>query len=101
MSSLNEQIKGASKGVQDAVAPQAEALHKHTKAEVDKLFRWEYRVVDVPVSPDPSELEKRLTELGAENWECFSVVPSPESLRVLCKKRPPSAINYLKYVPGL
>lgn len=101
VNSLHEQLQGASQEVQDAVGPQAEAIQSRTKAEVDKLFRWEYHVVDVPSILGSAELEKQLTELGAENWECFSVLPLPESVRVVCKKRPLSAINYLKYVPGL
>ena len=87
--------------VQEALAPHGDALHAKTKEEVDKLFRWEYRVQDLPVDLSAEDMEKRLAALGVDGWECFSIVPGTSSTRTTCKRRPKSAITYLKFLPGL
>ena len=93
---------GVSPGqVQEALGPHGDALHAKTKEEVDKLFRWEYRVQDLPADLSAEDMEKRLAALGTDGWECFSIVPGPSSTRTTCKRRPKSAITYLKFLPGL
>ena len=100
--SILNSIEGATSGVQDAVGPHAGALQARTKEEVDKLFRWEYKVVEVSTSIQTAELETQLGALGAEGWECFDLQPQPSNVtRITCKRRPKSAISYLKYIPGL
>ncbi len=87
--------------VQEALGPHGDALQAKTKEEVDKLFRWEYRVQDLPADLSAEDMEKRLAALGADGWECFSIVPGHSSTRTTCKRRPKSAITYLKFLPGL
>lgn len=101
LAGLGEHFQGASGGVQQALGPQGEVIQERTREEVEKLFRWEYRVVDIDANLTADELQKRLTELGNEGWECFSIAPSGHDSRVTCKRRPRSAINYLKLIPGL
>jgi hypothetical protein len=101
LNSVSKQVGGASGNVQEALAPHSEALQAKTKEEVDKLFRWEYRVDDIPLDLTASQLEQRLAALGTEGWECFSLIPSTTTTRTICKRRPKSAIAYLKYLPGL
>jgi len=100
-SNLNDQLDRASDNVQEAVAPHTERLHAKTKEEVQKLFQWEYKVVDVPATTSASSMEARLNELGEEGWECDSAQNSVSVIRVSCKRKPPSALAYLKYIPGL
>ncbi len=97
LDSLGTGLRGAS----SSVGPQAEALHSRTKEEWSKLFRWEYRVLDLPGDLSPSDFEGKLVELGQEGWEVFSIIPRAEGIRISSKRRPPSALAYLKYVPGL
>lgn len=101
LAGLRDQFQDAAGGVQQALGPQGEVIQERTKEEVEKLFQWEYRVVDVEASLTADELERRLTELGSEGWECFNIVSSGQNSRVTCKRRPRSAINYLKLIPGL
>lgn len=101
LNSLSKQVGGASGNVQEALGPHSEALQAKTKEEVDKLFRWEYRVEDIPPDLTAGELEQRLASMGVEGWECFSLIPSTTTTRTICKRRPKSAIAYLKYLPGL
>lgn len=101
LGSISDRVQGASGGVQQALGPQGEVLHDLTKDEFEKLFRWEYRVVDVEGSETAADFEKRLMELGNEGWECFSIAPSASATRITCKRRPRSALGYLKLIPGL
>lgn len=102
LSSLLDSIEGAKSDMKEAVAPHADAVQARTKEEVEKLFRWEYKVTEVKQSKDPSHLQGELTELGNNGWECFHLDRIDEhSTRLTCKRRPKSAISYLKYLPGL
>lgn len=102
LNSLLNSIEGAKSGVKDAVGPHADAVQTRTKEEVEKLFRWEYKVIESPGSLTTPELERTLGELGSDGWECFHIDRlSPDQTRVTCKRRPKSAISYLKYIPGL
>jgi hypothetical protein len=101
LDSVLDSLGSGIRGVSSNVGPQAEALHSATKEELAKLFQWEYRVVDLAIALSAEEFEAKLAELGADGWECFSINTLAESSRVSCKRHPPSAISYLKYVPGL
>lgn len=98
---ISERVQGASGGVQQALGPHGEVLHDVTKDEMEKLFRWEYRVVDLEGLEPAPDFERRLMELGNDGWECFSFVPSGNVTRVTCKRRPRSALGYLKLIPRL
>ena len=102
LNSLLNSIEGAKSGVKDAVAPHADAVQARTKEEVEKLFRWEYKVFESPGSVSAAEFERTLGELGNDGWECFHIDRlTPDQMRITCKRRPKSAISYLKYIPGL
>ena len=98
---IGERFRGASGDVQQALGPQGEVIQERTKEEVEKLFRWEYRVVETEGTISAEEFEERLSELGEQGWECFDITTSAQVTRVTCKRRPRSAINYLKLIPGL
>ena len=101
MELLSERIQGASGEMQQALGPQGEVIQERTMEEVEKLFRWEYRVVETDTAMAAADFEKRLGELGNEGWECFHISNSPQTIRITCKRRPRSALNYLKLIPGL
>lgn len=102
LNSLINSLEGAKTGVKSAVAPHADAVQARTKEEVEKLFRWEYKVIDSANVGDSASFEQLLGGLGDEGWECFDIDHlTPDKVRVTCKRRPKSAISYLKYIPGL
>ncbi len=101
LDNLNEQLDKASDHVQEAVGPHADQLQSKTKEEVEKLFRWEYKVMDLPANVTAEQMESRLSQVGEDGWECSSIVSVPNAFRVTCKRKPPSALAYLKYIPGL
>jgi len=99
--SISNRVQGASGGVQEALGPQGQVIQEKTKDEMEKLFRWEYRVVDYPTPLAADAFQQNLMDLGNEGWECFNITSSPSSTRVTCKRRPRSALAYLKLIPGL
>jgi hypothetical protein len=101
LEALHQRVRGASGGVQQALGPQGGVLQERTKEEVEKLFRWEYRVLEIKDGLSAPDFEKGLNELGNDGWDCFHILALPENTRVTCKRRPRSALAYLQLIPGL
>lgn len=102
LESIKRSIGDATSEVHQAVAPHANELQTATKDEVKKLHQWEYLVDSVHVTPEGTELQTRLSVLGLERWECFSILPDQQNtLRLTCKRRPYSSLAYLKCLSGL
>ena len=93
-------LEGAGSDVQDAVRPHADAVQAKTREEVDKLFQWEYKVMEVPFPGATSALQEQLARLGEENWEVIDMTTVGPVTRITSKRRPRSALGYLKYIPG-
>lgn len=100
LDSILTTLEGAGSEVHDAVRPHTDAVQAKTKEELDKLFRWEYKVVELPITTDAPTLQAQLSALGEENWEVVDMRIHGELNRITCKRRPSSAIGYLKYIPG-
>lgn len=94
-------ISEASKGAIEALGPHAKTLGNLSTEEVSKLFSWKYKLVQVEANEPPEVMEQALIELGADNWDCFSIIQVADKIRISCKKRPPSALGYLKHLQGL
>jgi len=101
LNSLLNRIDDAAGDVTDAMRPHSDAVQARTKEEVEKLFVWEYKVTDISASLSATEQEDALKRLGQEHWECFDIMQMSGTLRISCKRRPASAISYLKFIPGL
>jgi hypothetical protein len=82
----------------DALAPHAENLEETTKEEVTKLFRWEYKVIDLEISLPAPTVADTLNQLGKENWECLPGATSLQTIRFYCKRRPRGPLSYLRFV---
>lgn len=78
------------------LSPRADELKGMTTDEVNKLFAFEYRVQELPVTSTASEIEQAIAALGNERWECFDVESRKETLLIFCKRRPQT---YLRYIP--
>ena len=61
----------------------------------NRIGAWEYKVIVVD-DLSPSELEKKLNEMGAQRWECFHVSSTADGQTMYFKKH---ARSYLKHVP--
>ncbi len=93
--SISKFIDQASSKVSQ-VAPDPGKVSELTQDEISKLFTFEYKVVELDAALSSKELELKLSELGKEMWECFSVAPVDSTLKVFCKRRPKT---YLRYIP--
>jgi hypothetical protein len=100
LNSILTTLEGAGSEVHDAMRPHTDAVQAKTKEELDKLFRWEYKVVEIPITTDAPTLQAQLSALGEENWEVVDMRVIGQVDRITCKRRPSSAIGYLKYIPG-
>ena len=98
---IHENLERATEQVREAVGPHSEDLQNLTKDEVEKLFRWEYRVKELSIALSAEEFQEELAKLGLAGWECVSFLPQGDKTRVTCKRRPRGALAYLKYIPGL
>jgi len=65
------------------------------KEDIQRNGTWEYRVVTLQRETD-KELERELSRLGKDRWECFWIERHENKLR-LALKRP--AKSYLQAVP--
>lgn len=82
----------------DALAPHAESLEETTKEEVTKLFRWEYKVIDLDISLSALAVADALNKIGSDNWECAPGSTALQTIRFYCKRRPKGALSYLRFV---
>jgi hypothetical protein len=67
-----------------------------TSDEIEKLFNFEYLVVDLPAKMPSPDLEKKLNQLGEERWDCFQIERLETKIAISCKRRPKT---YLRYIP--
>ncbi len=89
----------------DDIYPAAESLQRKTSEaadsageEVNKVFTFEYRVLDIPQAASRAHIERELNAAGQEMWECFDMKEYGDSFRFFCKRRPKT---YLRYIPRL
>lgn len=65
--------------------------------EVEKLFRYEYLVKDMPLNLSDKEMEENFQSLGRDRWDCFHMEHVTRgSIRIFCKRRPKSYLQYMK-----
>lgn len=93
-STLNESYEHTKRQLQ----PKAEAVTTYAGSELEKLFSFEYKVVDLTHEQSAVEIESSLNALGRERWDCFSVQPRDFGLRLTCKRAPKTV---LKYIPRM
>lgn len=67
--------------------------------EVKKLRQFEYHVFRVPLQSDAAEVERKLTLLGKERWDCFHVerleTDDDQELQFFCKRMPATPLMYV------
>jgi len=89
---LKATFSDAGKGVSD-VAPSVRSM---TVDQLEKLFIYEYKVIDVDGEASPQRVEAILNAMGQERWVSYSVTPISSGVRIYLKRRPKT---YLQYVP--
>jgi hypothetical protein len=71
---------------------------KLAREEIEKLFQIEYRVLEFDGKAGAGEMEAALGKLGQERWDCFSIVPTGNKVKVFCKRLP---MSYLRHATRL
>lgn len=94
--SLTDTIAAQISKAQQQVQELASGSKDTATEEVEKLFTFDYRVVEFDKSLPATDLELKLNELGKERWECFHVEPRESVLQFFCSRRPKT---YLRYIP--
>lgn len=96
---LNEQLETHSSKLGDLI-PSQDQFKKSSIEEIQRVFAVEYLVVELKSDINLGDLQNKLSEMGKERWDCFSQISSQEHLRLLCKRRPISALRTLIGVGG-
>jgi hypothetical protein len=82
--------------MKEAGLTQATSSREWLLEEYNRPNTWEYKIIPVALADgDPGALSAKLNELGAERWECFSVVPADDGITLFLKRHPKS------YLPNL
>jgi hypothetical protein len=85
----------------ERIKPQALEVPALAGEQLEKLYAIEYRVVSLGLTESSAELEKRLTALGKERWECQLAPQSAEGPRLVCRRLPLSYLKLLAQVAGM
>jgi hypothetical protein len=96
--SFVDELKNSAKSLSTKIEEESTKLQNTATEELKGLFAVEYKVVDLPSNSSREQIEKELTTLGEERWNCSYVDKENGGTRLLCKRLPPS---YLKLVPLL
>ncbi|MCB0321193.1 MAG: hypothetical protein KDD60_09725 [Bdellovibrionales bacterium] len=91
---LSDHLKQLGQKV-DSYSDHARKVPELAEEEYEKLFRIDYRVVELPADSPVTSFEEVLGQLGKERWECFHIEPREKTLVAFCKRRPTSYIRYL------
>lgn len=95
---LVKQLEPIGQQVTDTVSEGANRVTSSAEEEVQKLFRWEYKVVDIPAEFGATETEAYLMSIGRDRWDCFHIEPRDNKLRAFCKRHPRTPLRYLPYL---
>ena len=82
----------------EGLKPVQKDLTQQASTEVEKLYIYEYKVAELAKTLSNTDLEKELTALGAERWDCFHVEAIDNNLKVFCKRKPKTYLNYVPRV---
>ena len=78
------------------LAPVKDQYQNLAQEELNKLYSFEYKVVEFPLTAESLSIEAYLSTLGKDRWECFDTTKTDLKLIIFCKRRPET---YLKYIP--
>jgi len=73
-------------------------IKNHASEEIQKLQTIEYKVFSLPNDITTEDLEKNLSELGKERWDCaLSNNHETTVIRFICKRLPSTYLRLLPY----
>ena len=93
---VKEELSKLYQQTHEAIQGVTPAVQSLTTEQLEKLFIFEYQIMEVAADSPTSDIERRLQAFGRERWECYFVEHSGNSTRFYLKRRP---ATYLRYVP--
>lgn len=81
----------------DQAFSSGQSVSKATTDEIEKLFKVEYKVIEIAHSSSDT-IELKLAQLGSERWECFFIEPINGANRYYFKRSPKT---FLRYIPRM
>jgi hypothetical protein len=94
----NDGIFGAVNKFGETVSTRSREMKESASVEMEKLFTFEYRVLEIPTASTSEEIQKILELAGKERWDCFHIESQNASLRIFCKRNPKTALKYIPRV---
>ncbi len=92
-----EEVWNQARSATDTALNSVENLEAgRTKREFAKLTQYEYNIVELPLEVPTADLQRKLSVLGVDGWDCAPPLTRMEKLLIFCKKRPES---FLRYIP--
>ena len=101
LSKATEELKQAVEQTKETIkrhSPLNDDNKEMAAKELEKLFLFEYKVIELGQKESSERIEAELGALGKDRWDCFHVEPSGSTLRVFCKRAPKT---YLRYIPRM
>jgi hypothetical protein len=90
-----DEMKSKVSNLSSQIAPIAGSISEKATDGAQAVFKIEYRVETIQTPYSGQTVERRLNELGAERWDCFSILQTQDGIRITCKKIPYSMIRSL------
>jgi hypothetical protein len=67
--------------------------------ELEKLYKYEYLVSELPLTSSPAEFSEHLNKLGTDRWDCYQIIKETDTYRLFCRRMPKSLLRYLQFLP--
>ena len=93
--SYNQLTDKIAKKVSEEYQAGEKQVSKLTDNEIKKLRTIEYKVIDIELDLNSSDIEKKLAELGVDRWDCFHIEKQTNQLKAFCKRVPLSHLRTL------
>ncbi len=74
----------------------ADSAKQWLSDDIQSMGAWEYKVIKIGKDEASEVMERQLNDFGKLRWECFQVVESGDSMKLMFKR---SKRSYLKNVP--
>lgn len=98
LETFNSSVSDISKTIDSSTKETRESVQQLATEELEKLYKYEYKVVSLPASLSDQEMEAQLSELGRERWHCFHGETVNGSTRLICSRLPLSVLKFVPYI---
>ena len=98
LDSINSSVSDLGKTIDTTTKETRKSVHQLATQELEKLYKYDYKVISLPASMSDQEMEAQLAELGRDRWNCFHGETVNESTRLLCSRLPLSVLKFVPYV---